>query len=167
MGLDPVPLDCGPLPPRAFGVEVVDDRGIRVAATVGGGVYAVILEQSGHEPVVCCRDTSGAPVPCPLPAEWTRTAVLDAEEPCPGCAAVDYDEVLLTDGSRGSQGGHGHDGPPDPGRIVVCRQCGHEEGAGTSLFAYFSPEDEDDARKAARIAVTAPRRGCRSGTRTR
>jgi hypothetical protein len=155
MGLDRERwIVAGLLPPRAFSAEVVDDRGTRVAATVGDGVYAAILEQSnhGHEPVVCCRDTSGAPVPRPLPADWTRTAVPDAEEACPGCGAVDYDEVLPTDDSRGGQGGHGHDGPLEPCRIVVCRQCGHEEGAGTSLSRFTSPDDEDDAAMAARIA---------------
>ncbi|MFZ0387513.1 MAG: hypothetical protein WAL22_17760, partial [Solirubrobacteraceae bacterium] len=155
MGLGTVrSIVAGPLPARAVSAEVVDDRGTRVAATVGDGVYAAILEQSnhGHEPVVCCRDTSGAPVPRPLPADWTRTAVPDAEEPCPGCGAVDYDEVLPTDSSRGGRGGHGHDGPLEPCRIVVCRQCGHEEGAGTSLSRFTSPDDEDDAAKAARIA---------------
>jgi hypothetical protein len=145
---------AGLLPPRAVSVEVVDDRGARVAAAVGGGVYAVIRAQpnDGHEPVVCCRDASGAPVQRPLPADWTRTAVSDAEEPCPACGAIAYDEVVPTDGSRGGRGGHGHDGPLNPCRIVVCRQCGHEEGAGTSLFAFISPDDEDEAAKAARIA---------------
>lgn len=145
---------AGLLPPRAVSAEVLDDRGTRVAAAVGGGVYAAILEQpnDGHEPVVCCRDESGTPVPRPLPADWTRTAVPDAEEPCPACGAIAYDEVLPTDGSRGGQGGHGHDGPLEPCRIVVCRHCGHEEGAGTSLYAFISPDDEDEATKAARIA---------------
>jgi hypothetical protein len=55
-------------------------------------------------------------------------------------------------GSRGGRRGHGHDGPLEPCRIVVCRQCGHEEGAGTSLFAFRSPDDEDEAVKAPRIA---------------
>lgn len=40
----------------------------------------------------------------------------------------------------------------EPCLIVVCRCCGHEEGAGTALFAYISPEDEDEPTKAARIA---------------
>jgi hypothetical protein len=145
---------AGLLPPRAVSAEVVDDRGTRVAATVGGGVYAAILEQpnDGHGPVVCCRDDSGTPVRRPLPADWTRTAVPDAEERCPACGAVAYDEVLPTDDSRGGQGGHGHDGPMTPCQIVVCRQCGHEEGAGTSLYALISPDDEDEAAKAARLA---------------
>jgi hypothetical protein len=145
---------AGPLPPRTVSAEVIDDRGIRVAATIGAGVYAAIVEQpnDGHGPVVCCRDESGAPVLRPLPADWTRTPVPDAKERCPGCGAVAYDEVLPTDGSRGGRGGHGHDGPLEPCRIVVCRQCGHEEGAGSSLMRFASPDDEDEATKAARIA---------------
>ncbi|MGO9754927.1 MAG: hypothetical protein ACLP8S_29065 [Solirubrobacteraceae bacterium] len=145
---------AGLLPPRAVSAEIIDDRGTRVAATTGNGVYATILQQpnDGRGPIVCSRDENGAPVPRPLPADWTRTHVTDAEEPCPACGAIDYDEVLPTDGSRGGRGGHGHDGPLEPCRIVVCRRCGHEEGAGTSLFAYISPDDEDETAKAARIA---------------
>jgi hypothetical protein len=155
MGLDRErTIVAGLLPPRAVSAAIVDDRGARVAATVGSGVYAAILSQanSGHEPALCCRDTAGAPVPRPLPADWTRTAVPDAEEPCPGCGAVAYDEVLPTDGSRGGRGGHGHDGPMEPCPIVVCRQCGHEEGAGSSLMRFTSPDDEDEPATAARIA---------------
>ncbi len=155
MGLDRAhTIVAGLLPPRAISAEIVDDRRTRVAAVVGGGVYAAILDQpiDGREPVVCCRDGSGAPVPRPLPADWTRTAVPDAEERCPGCGATAYDEVLPTDGSRGGRGGHGHDGPLEPCRIVVCRECGHEEGAGTSFMRFTSPDDEDEATKAARIA---------------
>jgi hypothetical protein len=146
---------AGLLPPGAVTTEVVDDRGMRVAATVGGGVYAAIIEQpndSGPEPVVCCRDEFGAPVPRPLPADWTRTVVTDAEERCPACGAIDYREVLPADGSRGGRGGHGHDGPLEPCRVVVCHRCGHEEGAGSSLMRFTSPDDEDEVAKAARIA---------------
>lgn len=86
---------AGLLPPRAVRAEIVDDRGIRVAAMIGHGVYAAIVEypNDGGEPIVCCRDENGAPVPRPLPADWTRTPVSDAEEPCPACGAIDYDEV--------------------------------------------------------------------------
>jgi hypothetical protein len=66
--------------------------------------------------------------------------------------AVAYDEVLPTDGSRGGRGGHGHDGPLEPCRIVVCRRCGHEEGAGSWLMRLTSPDDEDATANAARIA---------------
>jgi hypothetical protein len=147
-------LAAGRLPPGAISAEITDDRGQRIAATANEGVYAAILEQpsAGREPPVCCRDRSGTPVQRPLPADWTRTRVTDAQEQCPACGALDYDEVLPTDESRGGRGGHGHDGPHEPCRIVVCRRCGHEEGAGTSLFAYTSPDDEDEDAKADRIA---------------
>jgi hypothetical protein len=151
MGLDEVrSIVAGLLPPGAVSVEVLDDRGARVAAEVGGGVYAAILEQpNDHQPVVCCRDASGAPVPRPLPADWTRTEVTDAEEPCPACGAVAYDEVLPTDGSRGGRGGHGHDGPLQPCRITVCRVCSHEEGAGRSISRFGSTDNEPEDEKTA------------------
>jgi hypothetical protein len=155
MGLDRArTVVAGLLPPGAVSAEVVEDRGARIAAVVGDEVYAAVLDQpiDGREPVVCCRDESGAPVPRPLPADWTRTAVPDAEEPCPACGVIAYDEVLPRDDSRGGRGGHGHDGPLEPCRIVVCRACGHEEGAGSSLMRFTSPDGEDDAAKAARIA---------------
>jgi hypothetical protein len=152
IGLDEVrSIVAGLLPRGAVSVEVLDDRGARVAAQVGGGVYAAILEQPNdhHKPAVCCRDRSGAPVPRPLPAGWTRSAVTDAEEPCPACGAVAYDEVLPTDGSRGGRGGHGHDGPLQPNPITVCRVCGHEEGAGRSITRFGSTDDEPEDEKSA------------------
>jgi hypothetical protein len=152
MGLDAVrSIVAGLLPAGAVSVEVIDDRGVQVAAEVGGGVYAAILEQPDdhHQPAVCCRDGSGAPVPRPLPADWTRTEVTDAEEPCPACGAVAYDEVLPTDGSRGGRGGHGHDGPHQPNPITVCHVCGHEEGAGRSISRLRSIDDEPEDEKTA------------------
>jgi hypothetical protein len=142
---------AGLLPHGAVSVEVLDDRGTRVAAEVGDGVYAAVLEQPNdhHQPVVCCRDTFGAPVPRSLPADWTRTAVADAEEPCPACGAVAYDEVLPTDGSRGGRSGHDHDGPHQPNPITVCRVCGHEEGAGRSISRFGSIDDEPKDEKTA------------------
>ena len=87
------------------------------------------------------------------PPTGPRTAVPDAEQHCPACGAVAYDEVLPTDDSRGGQGGHGHDGPMTPCQIVLCRQCGHEEGAGSSLMRFSSPDDDEDpATTAARLA---------------
>jgi hypothetical protein len=84
------------LPPGAVSAEVTDDAGTKIAARVGGGAYLVILHQPnhGHEPVVCCRDAAGQPVARPLPPDWTRIAVTDAEVPCPACGAVAYDELL-------------------------------------------------------------------------
>lgn len=152
VGLDEVrSIVAGLLPAGAVSVEVRDDRGASVAAEVGGGVYAAVLEQPNdhHQPVVCCRDAFGAPVPRSLPADWTRTAVTDAEEPCPACGAIAYDEVLPTDGSRGGRGGHGHDGPLQPSRITVCRVCSHEEGAGRSISRFGSTDNEPEDEKTA------------------
>jgi hypothetical protein len=96
----------GLLPPGAVSAEVIDDRGTRVVAQIGGGAYAAILEQpnDGHEPVVCCRDAAGTPVRRPLPADYPSVPVGDAEEPCPACGAIAYEECVPTESWRGGRG---------------------------------------------------------------
>jgi hypothetical protein len=149
-------LVAGMLAPGAVGAEVVDDRGHRFAAVVGGGAYAAVLEQpnNGHEPVICCRDASGSAVRRPLPADYLSTPIEDADVPCPACAAIDYEECVPTELWRG--GRSGPDGMAIPNPIVVCRQCGHEEREGT-FFAVgdASEDDEDDAARAVRAAQAA------------
>jgi len=142
----------GLLPSGAVSVEVIDDRGRRGVAMIGDGAYAAILEQpnDGHEPVVCCRDATGFPVRRPRPDDYPCARVDDAEEPCPACGAVDYDECVPTESWRGSRAG------PDgttiaPSPIVVCRVCGHEEGEG-SIMRSSSADDEDETARAERIA---------------
>ncbi|MFZ1994784.1 MAG: hypothetical protein WAU75_11795 [Solirubrobacteraceae bacterium] len=146
-------LVAGMLPPGAISAEVVDDRGERVAAGVGGGAYAAVLEQpnDGHEPVVCCRDATGSAVRRPLAADYPSTAVEDADVPCPACGAIDYEERVPTEHWRG--GRPGPDGVAIPNPIVVCRRCGHEEREGT-FFAVgaASEDDEDEAASDARVA---------------
>jgi hypothetical protein len=142
----------GILPPGSVSAEVVDDRGERVAAGVAGGSYAAALEQpnDGHEPVVCCRDGTGTPVRRPLPADYPSTPIDDADVPCPACGAIDYEELVPTEGCRG--GTPGPDGAVIPNPIVVCRQCGHEEREGT-FFAVgaASHDDEHEAAREARV----------------
>ena len=147
-------LVAGMLPPGAISAEVVDDRGERVCAAVGGGAYAAVLEQpnDGHEPVVCCRDVTGSPVRRPLAADYPSTAVEDADVPCPACGAIDYEERIPTEHWRS---GPGPDGSAIPNPIVVCRHCGHEEGEGTFFAVGGSPEDdEDEVVREARLAST-------------
>jgi hypothetical protein len=146
-------LVAGILPLGAVSAEVVDDRGERVGAGVGGGAYAAVLEQpnDGHEPVVCCRDATGSAVRRPLPADYPSTPVEDADVPCPACGAIDYEERVPTEQWRG--GRPRPDGTVIPNPIVVCRRCGHEEGEGT-FFAVgaASDDDEDEAAREARVA---------------
>jgi hypothetical protein len=73
----------GLLPPGAVSAEVVDDRGERVAATVGQGAYAALLNEplDGHEPIVCCRDADGELVRRPWAQEYPSVRVADAQEP--------------------------------------------------------------------------------------
>jgi hypothetical protein len=142
----------GLLAPGAVSVEIVDDRGTRVAAVVGDGAYVAILEQpnDGRDPVVCCRDAAGAPVRRPVPGEYPCSRVGDAEEPCPACGAVDYEECVPTEDWRGGRAGP--DGSTiSPSPIVVCRVCGHEEAEG-GVYRYSSPDDEDETARAERIA---------------
>ncbi|MHB8694306.1 MAG: hypothetical protein ACYDHH_23955 [Solirubrobacteraceae bacterium] len=142
----------GLLPPGAVSVEVIDDMGTRIPAAVGGGAYVAILGQpnDGHEPVVCCRDAAGAPIRRPLPADYPSAPVRDAEEACPACGAVDFDECVPTESWRGGQAGPAGTMIPNP--IVVCRVCGHEEREG-SFYALVSSDDtEDEATREARIA---------------
>jgi hypothetical protein len=142
----------GLLPAGAMSVEVVDDLGARTVASVDAGVYVAIIEHPNHwrDPVVCCRDATGDPVRRPLP-DYQRAPVLDADEPCPACGALDYEECVPTERWRG--GRPGPDGTTVPHPIVVCRVCGHEEAEG-SILRISSPddEDEDEQTRARRIA---------------
>ena len=148
-------LVAGILPPGSVSAEVVDDRGERAAAGVGGGAYAAVLEQpnDGHEPVVCCRDETGTPVRRPLPADYPSTPVDDAHVPCPACGAIDYEERVPTEPWRG--GTPGSNGTVTPNPIVVCQQCGHEEREGT-FFAVGAAcdDDEDEGARETRVART-------------
>jgi hypothetical protein len=71
----------GLLPPGAVSVEVVEATGVRKAAAVGGGSYAVIFEDGEHgEPALGYRDAAGGFVHRPMPAEYPHQPVTDAEE---------------------------------------------------------------------------------------
>ncbi|HEX5194460.1 MAG TPA: hypothetical protein VFW09_16815 [Solirubrobacteraceae bacterium] len=142
----------GLLPPGAVRVEVLDDRGARVEAAIGDGVYAAVLEQpnDGRDPVVCCRDFAGGVVRRPHPADYPCSRVSDAQDPCPACEAIDYDECVPTEDWRGGRAGP--DGSTiSPSPIVVCRVCGHEEAEG-AIMRFSSPDDDDEAARAERVA---------------
>jgi hypothetical protein len=141
----------GLLPHGAVSVEVIDSRGTRVSAVIGDGVYAAALDErnDGDEPIVCCRDASGEVVRLPVPDEYPRASVPDAEEPCPGCEAIDYEECAPTEDWRGGRARP--DGSTEPGPIVVCRVCGHQEREG-AIHRFTSPENEGETARAERIA---------------
>ncbi len=143
----------GLLPPGAVSVEAVEATGVRKAAAVGGGTYAVIFEDREHgEPALGYRDAAGAFVHRPMPAEYRHQPVPDAEEPCPVCGAVQYEEYFPTEDWRGGSGRKGSDSfVPSP--IVVCRVCGHQEQAG-GIMRFGQPDsaDEDAAAREARMA---------------
>ncbi len=143
----------GLLPPGAVSVEVVEATGLRKPAAVGGGTYAVILEDGEHgEPALGYRDAAGSFIHRPMPAEYPHQPVPDAEEPCPVCGAIQYDEYFPTEEWRAGRGGKGTDTfVPSP--LVVCRVCGHQEQAG-QITRYGQPDnpDEDAAEREARMA---------------
>lgn len=87
----------GLLPPGAVSIEAVEATGVRKAAAVGGGTYAVPFEDGEHsEPALAYRDAAGAFVHRPMPAEYPHQPVNDAQEPCPVYGAAQYDEYFLT-----------------------------------------------------------------------
>jgi hypothetical protein len=143
----------GLLPPGAVSVEAVEATGVRKAAAVGGGTYAVIFEDREHgEPALGYRDAAGGFVHRPMPADYPHQPVTDAEEPCPVCGAVQYDEYFPTEEWRGGRGAKGTDTfVPSP--LVVCRVCGHQEqSGGITRFAQPDNADEDAAARDARMA---------------
>jgi hypothetical protein len=143
----------GLLPPGAVRVEAVEATGLRKAAAVGGGTYAVIFEDGEHsEPALGYRDAAGAFVHRPMPAEYPHQPVTDAEEPCPVCGAVQYDEYLPTEEWRAGRGTKGTDTfVPSP--LVVCHICGHQEQAGGIYrMGQADDPDEDEVARAARMA---------------
>jgi hypothetical protein len=143
----------GLLPPGAVSVEAVEATGVRKAGTVGGGAYAVIFEDREHgEPALGYRDAAGGFVHRPMPAEYPHRPVTDAEEPCPLCGAVQYEEYFPTEDWRGGRGRKGSDSfVPSP--LVVCRLCGHQERAG-GIMRLGQPDgaEEDAAAREARMA---------------
>ncbi len=143
----------GLLPPGAVSVEAVEATGVRKAAAVAGGTYAVIFEDREHsEPALGYLDASGAFVHRPMPAEYPHEPVTDAEEPCPVCGAVQYEEYFPTEDCRGGSGRKGTDSfIPSP--LIVCRLCGHQEQAG-GIMRLGQPDSsvEDPVVREARMA---------------
>jgi len=159
----------GQLPPGAVRAEAVDDAGQRITAVAGKGAWIAVLDQpiQGPRAPAWCWDASGAPVAPELPADWPRTRVADATEPCPACRRTVWDEVTPTDDSRGMRSIPGTNPPRrpptddhyagmEPTPFVVCSACGHEESIGAMI--QFSPtSDEDDAEKKRRVQTVRQR----------
>lgn len=148
----------GLLPPGAVSVEAVEATGVRKPAAVGDGTFAVIFEDGEHgEPALGYRDAAGAFVHRPMPAEYRHHPVADAQEPCPICGAIEYEEYFPTEDWRRGRGTKGTD-TFVPSQLIVCRVCGHQEqsgmiiGGGTIRSRHGDDVDEDAAARAARMA---------------
>lgn len=144
----------GLLPPGAVGVEAVDDRGRRVQAQVGGGAYVAVIDQpnDGYEAIVCCRDAAGRPVRRPWAADYPSVRVEDAQESCPACGALDWDEYTPWEEWRGGRGSK-VDGTHVANPVVSCRVCGHEEPEGSFVgMSSSAPIDETDEEREVRLA---------------
>jgi hypothetical protein len=77
--------------------------------------------------------------------------VTDADEPCPACGAIDYDEYTPFETWRG--GRSGPDAATIPNPVVSCRVCGQEEPEPTfSAFRSEPEQPENEAIRAARMA---------------
>jgi hypothetical protein len=131
----------------------------------------IVLDQptTGSTNPVRFTDSRGQTVAPPLPDDWPRSPVEDAEEPCPACGACAWEQVHPLDGSRGMSGGGGgfleeplsiFGGPPPPVDLqptpfVVCRICGHEESNGGFVVMAVAPvaavEDEHPEELARRV----------------
>jgi hypothetical protein len=120
----------GLLPPGASDAVVEGRR-----AVTGHGAWIALVDAPGphYEFAARYEARDGTIVRPPLPANWAREPVRDADEPCPACGAVTWERVTPTDDSRGTQGPPG--GPMQPSAVVVCTRCGHEVGEG----AWYGP----------------------------
>lgn len=152
-------LEGGLLPPGASTATVTDDAGVRRPAAVGNGAWAAVFAEpyDRHLSPVCFHGADETIVAPPLPADWARSPVVDADEACPACdsvqrngtpgqaAAPRWDQVVPTDESRGSSG-------PDmrPTPFVVCRTCGHEHSVG-AWFSVGDDHHEHDPEMQARL----------------
>ena len=147
-------LQGGLLPPGAVAAHVIDDAGARRAAACANGAWVVLLERecAGRVSPVCFTDADGGLIAPELAVGWPRTPVADADEPCPACGEIGWDEVVASDGSRGM---HGVDMRPAP--FVRCRACGHEESIGIYAVAESGGPEPDDAEHARLVQAARAR----------
>jgi hypothetical protein len=121
---DSVRAFAGRLPSGAASAELRDVRDAVHSATIGSGVWLVVVPRSVPvEPTaVLFRDPTGAIVAPAQPPSADAEPIPDADVPCPACQGREWD--LVTRPERESS---------QPEQMIVCRRCGHE------ALAYFGP----------------------------
>jgi hypothetical protein len=143
-------------------VEAVEATGVSKAAAVGGGAYAVIFEDGEHgEPALGYRDAKGAFVHRPMPGAYAHEPVADAEQPCPVCGEIEYEQYFVTEEWRAGRGMKGTDSfQASP--LIVCRVCGHQEHTG-GIMRFGRPEnaDEDETAQKIRLACVCAEQAAR------
>jgi hypothetical protein len=114
---DSVRAFAGRLPPGAAGAEFRDVRDAVHPATIGKGVWLVVVPRSVPvEPTaVLFRDADGAVLASPQPPGAHAEPIPDAAVPCLACGGRQWN--LVTRPERDSS---------QPERMIVCRRCGHE-----------------------------------------
>lgn len=137
-------LQGGLLPEGAAGAELVDAAGQQLTASAANGAWLALLERSDRSGANPVRffDADGQTVASPIPADWPRAPIADAEDSCPACGAVAWEQVTALDDSRGMLGSLA--GPEmEPAPFARCRECGHEEESG-DWTAYGPSADEEE-----------------------
>jgi hypothetical protein len=115
---------AGRLPPGAAGAEFRDVRDAVHPATIGKGVWLVVVPRSVPvEPAaVLFRDADGVLLASPQPPGAYADPIPDADVPCPACRGRQWNLVTRPERDRSQ-----------PEQMIVCRRCGHE------ALAYFGP----------------------------
>jgi hypothetical protein len=130
----------GLLPPGATAVALLDATGAEHPAAVAKGAWIGVVDDGDRLDgcKVRYKDVQGEFVAPPLPPHWPREPVEDATQDCPVCGSRAWDVVTALDGSRGSI--VADDWGEQPGRVVVCRRCGHEVQMGAMIRIEGPPD---------------------------
>jgi hypothetical protein len=145
----------GLAPPGAAAVTLLDAAGGEHPASVANGAWVRVVHDRERLDACLVRftDARGELVAPPLPPEWPREPVDDATVDCPLCHSRAWDVVTAIDGSRGTTRIDGED--EKPGRVVVCRRCGHEVQVGALIRVSWGDDEPELSDAAAALEMWA------------